>query len=461
MKNWRTDAILRAEDISTFLSVMFQRLQTKNAKSLGYLYHTCKLQIDLREDFVYSGKIISTRFLHDDDVEINTNEINFDLRDYQREAVQAIVDYDFEESNFGTLTMPCGTGKTLVYAKYLQQTRPEVVIILAPLIALVQQNAKRLEPFLSGYTFIHVHSGEDGDTNVDEVVSQIEDHGHICICSTFDSFLNILGQLEFDFDEDNIVVIVDEAHNIISENLDIQKSLKEFPKVILVTATPPSAFDDFSNEIYCYKLGDAITNKHVCDYKIWVPSILYATPIFENISFEENSLAAKALFLINNMLQKGSRRCIVYLSSTEEVEEFTQLIERIARDYHGVPIWTGSVISTTRYRERARVFKEFEEQDHTLLDKLYVLCSIRILDEGIDLVTCDSVFISSVSEHSSTIRLVQSMCRANRIDCQNSTKISNVFIWNHDDFSKIIHVLEKLREVDPEYKKKSAYRQQI
>ncbi len=50
--------------------------------------------------------------------------------------------------------------------------------------------------------------------------------------------------------------------------------------------------------------------------------------------------------------------------------------------------------------------------------------------------------------------MVQRMCRANRLDPARSSKESHVFLWHVDEFGKIIHVLDQLRDVDPEYLKK-------
>ena len=62
--------------------------------------------------------------------------------------------------------------------------------------------------------------------------------------------------------------------------------------------------------------------------------------------------------------------------------------------------------------------------------KIYVtikiLCSIRILDESIDLPKCDSIFISNVNENSSDIKMVQRLGRAIRLDRDNPNKIAIV-----------------------------------
>ncbi len=455
MKCWAPNQVLDASHLGTFVSVVYNRLVTKNESSVGHLYHTCKLQIDLREDFIYSGRIIAHRFVPDAPrsapVEFEVpSEASYVLRDYQVQALAALNDFDFDESSVGVLTMPCGTGKTLVCGRYIAEKKPSIVLFIAPLIALVDQNLDRLHSFVPDYNLTKVHSGPGGCTDPDWVAEQLERNETTLIGATYDSFVDVLAT--FDFEDMDVLVVVDEAHNVITENERVRTALDDFERVVLVTATPPSAFEDFSTEIFTYKLGDAIAQKHVCDYNIWVPDVIHDPVRIPDDLEITGDLAGKALFLVNNMLLKGARRCIAYLTSHDEVVEFRALVERVASEYHTTPIWTGEIISTTRSRDD--VFAQFQSVDSDAPDKLYVLCSIRILDEGIDLPKCDSVFVSNISEASSTTRMVQRMCRANRLDPDRPHKTSHVFLWNTDEFVRIVHVLDGLRDVDPEYVRK-------
>jgi superfamily II DNA or RNA helicase len=69
-------------------------------------------------------------------------------------------------------------------------------------------------------------------------------------------------------------LIVDEAHNILNKN-NLIKIINSFPKVLLVTATPPSQMEEimFCDTIYKYKLSDALNDKFICDYIIYLPLI--------------------------------------------------------------------------------------------------------------------------------------------------------------------------------------------
>ncbi len=441
---------LTANELGTFQNAVYNRLQVKNPLSKGHLYHTCGLQIDLRDDLIHSGRIICHRFAPTGPVvpvpaAVDADESTFVLRPYQRDAVAALRDFHEDpEIAVGVLTMPCGTGKTLTVSQWLRGATCDIVVYVAPLIALVDQNAERIGKFLPTHEHVRIHSGPGGTTDLERIDHVLSTAERVFVATTFDSFRDILLPLKDSLAESNVVVVIDEAHDF--NGLD---ELDGFPKVALVTATPPSAFEDVASEIFTYKLGDAIAAKHVCDYNIWVPDVESTIPDeLERISHD--ALAHKALFIVNNMLLKGARRCIAYLSTHDEVRAFRELLQIVAHDYHGLPIWTDEIIATTTNRDD--VFRAFESDESPEL--LRILCSIRICDQGIDLPKCDSVFVTNVSEQSSEIRMVQRMCRANRLDPARSSKESHVFLWHVDEFGKIIHVLDQLRDVDPEYLKK-------
>eukprot|EP00965_Chrysotila_dentata_P073895 2440630-Pleurochrysis_carterae.AAC.1 len=61
-----------------------------------------------------------------------------------------------------------------------------------------------------------------------------------------------------------------------------------------------------------------------------------------------------------------------------------------------------------------------------------VLTSVRILSEGVNLVKCDSVFLSCTSTDTEGIRCIQRMCRANRIDPDRPNKVAHCFVWAED-----------------------------
>ena len=96
-------------------------------------------------------------------------------------------------------------------------------------------------------------------------------------------------------------------------------------------------------------------------------------------------LCYRVLFLIKGMLEKGSRRCIVYATSIEECEEFIKTFHEIMKRYHYLPYWISSITAETKEKEREERLMEFSKVDLMQMDRMYLLCSIRILDECVDL----------------------------------------------------------------------------
>lgn len=50
-KNWQYNQYLCAKDLGSFYQVIYHRLKQKSFNSKGFLYYSCKLQSDVRNDF--------------------------------------------------------------------------------------------------------------------------------------------------------------------------------------------------------------------------------------------------------------------------------------------------------------------------------------------------------------------------------------------------------------------------
>ncbi len=516
---------LTANDLGTFFSVYLARFKMKNPLSKAYLYHTSKLQIDLQDDIDNTlGQVNRTKLLFDiNQINQNNNlienvenkelkETEFELRDYQIEAIHAL---NQEWDGIKTLTIPCGMGKTVIFANHLKEKRYKNIFIMSPLKVHVKQNLDRVKEFLGDYETLLLDSDEDGTTNYEDLKNILDKN---CIISTtFKSAENLFKEFFIknkvdnidDFDEDeedeedglikcppeddkeddeeedeetqsleddeiseeqeeyeslidlsNSILIIDEAHNLINKD-ELIEIIKCFPKVLLVTATPPSCMEDkFGSEsIYHYEFKRAIDEKYICDYEIYLPIITKNTETEEsNVMIEipielndlNEELTKKSMFLMNGMLQTGSRRCIVYLSRVEECEEFIRNIKEVNNKYHYLDIWIEMITGEVTNNKRNEILNDFQNDDDK---RLKILCSIQILNECIDIPKCDSVFIGNVCESSSEITMVQRLCRANRLLKENPNKIANCFMWT-DDLNKIVGTLSLLKNNDIDFHKK-------
>ena len=104
------------------------------------------------------------------------------------------------------------------------------------------------------------------------------------------------------------------------------------------------------------------------------------------------------------------------------------------------------ITSANNSKSREDVLRKFEKNN-----KIQLLFSIRILDECIDIPSCDSIFITYPCKNK--IRLIQRLCRCIRIDKNNEFKIGNIFIWCNE-YDEITDTLSGIKEYDIEFKDK-------
>jgi len=219
-------------------------------------------------------------------------------------------------------------------------------------------------------------------------------------------------------------------------------------KSLLLTATPSETMMEYldCDVIYDYPMSEAIRNGYVCDYLVNFPIVnLQTNQVNIDVPTElqelDYDLTIKCLFLISGMLETGSRKCIVYCGCIEECDAFNVIFKKIVEEYHYLECWTSSITANTSMGRREKILKEFQENEM----KLSILCSVRILNEGINIVKCDSVFITKVNKNE--ITAVQRMCRAIRINRDNLNKVAQCFIWA-DDLDKTVEMLQFLKTND-------------
>jgi superfamily II DNA or RNA helicase len=111
-------------------------------------------------------------------------------------------------------------------------------------------------------------------------------------------------------------------------------------------------------------------------------------------------------------------------------------------------MWTEVIHANVSTKDRKSILKTFQNDTEF---KFHVLCSVRILDEAIDLPKCDSQFIANIGDN--PIRTVQRLGRGLRLDATNSSKHNSMFIWCEDS-DNALSALSLLKHSDPEFHKK-------
>jgi superfamily II DNA or RNA helicase len=436
-----TSRKVRASDIGTFTIVII--CQTKSS---GYLYTTGKLEINLKENIMNSeGRIVHHRIDFKLDTDIVKEEIDMTLRNYQQDAIKAIVEFNDTDESKAIIEMTCGTGKTLIIGHALKQMHHNKIVCIAPLRISTEQLYNRIQPFLNDHKHLLVDSDNNGTTDIEEIKEFMKNEKYV-IYSTFKSFKEILwGNFE-----DDEYLVVDECHNLLNKK-DLVDICNSFDGLFVSATIPEELFEVLNaKKIYHYGIVNAIKDKYICDYEIYLPYIVDNNIEVNAPEVYKNDLGIKSLFLATGMLRTGSRRCVAYLRTCEECDEFIEMLIQVMKAYHGLNVWCKKIDQSVSNNKREQILKDFQ---YDIEYDLYVIASVRVLDEAIDIPRCDSTFISHVGDHANDIRYVQRIMRGGRLDSQNPFKKNNAFMFCVD-WSNIITSLSILKEEDIEFHKK-------
>ncbi len=261
-----------------------------------------------------------------------------------------------------------------------------------------------------------------------------------------------------------ILFITDEFHNLSPAN--IQDDKDDFNKIItmqgikkLFMSATPRVYDlEDQGETGDYLLGEriydmsfkyAIERGFITDYRIWVPSIHedltdLRTDIHKELGIKdvlgsENILYSKAIYLFSCLVNTGSRKCIVYCQDTSEITQLRELITRL-NEYYCLDINTSQITSANSASSRREILQGFASSN-----RIELLFSVRILDECIDIPSCDSIYITYPSK--SKIRTIQRLMRCTRTVRDNRFKVGNLFLWC-SEYESILETLGGIKEID-------------
>jgi hypothetical protein len=192
--------------------------------------------------------------------------------------------------------------------------------------------------------------------------------------------------------------------------------------------------------------NEAINNNYITDYQIWLPSIHENTELLDkdlSIYDIDEVIKSKCKFMYSCLVNNGSCKCIVYCTDTTEMKSMMDAI-KILDDYYCLDYHMDYITSDVNHKTRDTRLKHFADST-----KIELLFSVRILDECIDIPSCDSIFITYPSK--SKIRTIQRLSRCTRTDPNNKFKNGNIFIWC-DEYDKILETLSGIKEYDSDFR---------
>jgi len=364
-------------------------------------------------------------------------------RDYQIEAYNTL-----QNENRSILEMPCGTGKTLI--TYLISLNYKNIILLSPLISTTEQLITHYKNYYSTYKESINYSLINSQNTRDINKIDISQNKNI-IGSTFDS-CDVINKL-LEKLEGSTFIIIDECHNLSNSNItdinnEINKLLLFNIKILFVSATPKT-YDNKYNNIFGtikYKLDWklAIENKYICDYNFYYPNndkiIEYITNIkFDTSIIEKTILINKAFFLLESIKIINIKKCIVYLKTIKESELFENILKTI-NIYFDFTLAIYNINYNTSRTKRNVSLTKFRNNK----TKISIMLNVHILDEGIDIPECDSVYLTHPNNN--PVNLIQRISRANRI--YPNKNIANILLWSKNEL-KLENIVNKIRTYIP------------
>ncbi len=446
---------------------------------LGYVYYTHRLSENVRtlphqsrikfikEPFneQYLDKLPSSQAPNTSGFKLDSKRL-----EYQQAAKLAAVEY-YKENDNGILSMPCGTGKT--YVSYLISQDYQNVIILSPLKQFAKQNIDWFVEY--GYPISQsMLVDSDGCRDIETIRKFItcdSTRAGFLLSATYDS-ADVISALLADIDPSTArtLIIVDEFHNLsesnICEETDYMNRIITSTgfKKLFMSATPRIFDLEETGDSYEYILGTpfytmpfkfAIDNGFITNYRIWLPSIhedlgqLHGEIRQElgitDIIGSENVLYSKAIYLFSCLVNTGAHKCIVYCPDTNEIRELMALMTKLNEFYY-LDLHMDKITSMDSAESRTQSLAEFASSQRTAL-----LFSVRILDECIDIPSCDSIYITYPTK--AKIRTIQRLMRCTRTLPADKHKVGNVFIWC-SEYESILDTLGGIKEHDCEFAEK-------
>jgi superfamily II DNA or RNA helicase len=418
----------------------------------------CSTKIDKLLEVSYDNKIYFVKMPYEKDncIVEAANDVIIPYS-YQTESVSNFKEY-YCGNKRGILSLPCGCGKT--YASYLIANDYKHIIILSPLREFASQNLDKFVEY--GYNKNNTLLVDtDGNRDIDSIKEFINEHDKLLLSCTYNSMDLISVCLDLFKDA---LFIIDEFHNLSKANIsdddnNIFKLLISDHKILFMSATPriyDIEYDDksydidhlFGDIVYKMTFTDAISNKYITDYKIWLPSIHENNEELDkelSIYKIDNQLKNRCKFLYSCIANNGSRKCIVYCKDTDDMNAMMECMKTL-NDFYIMDIDMYSISCKDSEKKRKNVLINFANNN-----KIQLLFNIRILNECIDIPACDSIYISYAPKNK--ITTIQRISRAIRPDKKNPYKIANVYIWC-EAYEEILETLSSIKEYDIMFKDK-------
>lgn len=411
---------------------------------------------------------------------------------YQRKCIISALVHYLEEKR-GTIEMACGTGKTLTSYWIESKLLNKKSIVFVPSLQLLSQFysdwVKQAHAEKKKVNFLLVGSDADVDeetkyksngiilyTNPTDIRKHVEKVKEklviICTYQSSDKLIEASKDIIYDF------AIFDEAHKTVGQTNKF--SLALFNKNIAVkhrlfmTATPKIfvggvesddiiSMDDeniYGKQFFTYNTGSAIKNKLLCDYQI--VSIYCTDKMIEKeiknkklVKYKDEFIDKEAdylatiLIILKKFHDGTCHHMITYHNTVERSKKFAKFLKIINDLLYDQPIHIDHMSGTSSMNKRNRIIRNFMNQEKS------ILCTSRVLNEGVNIPIIDSICF--VDKRESTIDIIQCIGRCLRL--HDKKQIAHIIVpifienINEDNFDKnafgsIIRILKSMKNTD-------------
>lgn len=370
---------------------------------------------------------------------------------YQQEIINKTITH-FENNDRGKLNLFCRLGKTLISYWIADRLGCDKVIILVPSLDLLNQTYLCLKSISCDYEFILIGSTNDKQicdiiTTSKKTILNFMKKSKYIIISTYQS-ATILSNINDIVD----MCIFDEAHKttgILNENVTGFKCLLRDNKLkvnkrLFMTATEKvysgsNKMTKIDDDLICYSMDDeniygktiysincnqAMELNAINKYKII--TIVGKINIKNNITQEYLS---KACSLLNIMQKKGIMHVISFHNRIKNAELFKKTLDKLVFDKN-LDINVYTINGNMTITQRKQILEDFQDPN-----KITIITSAKVLQEGINLPVCDAVIF--IDNKTSTVDCVQSISRClTKFDGKGCSYVIIPLVTKMDDLVK-------------------------
>ena len=336
------------------------------------------------------------------------------LRPYQEQAREAIESEWTNDNRKTLLVLPTGTGKTIVFAKVIQDCvkNGDRVLVLAHREELLTQASDKLYKACGLTTATEMADQTSIGSNAQIVVGSVQ-------TMQGDKRLNQFNPDYFD------TIVVDEAHHAVSDSY--QKVLSHFPdaKVLGVTATADRSDRKnlgqyFDSLAYEYKLPQAIKDGYLTPIKaLTIPLTLDISQVKQTAGdYSAHQLGDALAPYLEQIADEIAKQClqrktVVFLPLVQMAKDFTNLLQE-----HGL---TATEVDGTS-ENRETIINDFAN------GKYQVLCNSMLLTEGWDCPEVDCIVVLRPTR--SRALYTQMVGRGTRLAPNKKELLLLDFLWN-------------------------------